>query len=278
RFWTTGLFPLSGSDKSFSFCDLLDGGRLVFDATQASVNLLEVDVRPGGSGAVRALTEGSSRDRQPAYSRDGERIVFSSNRGGNLDLWLIDRRTASLRQLTDDAAQDWDPCFTPDGRHVLWSSDRSGHYEIWIAEADGSGARRVTHDGVDAENPTATPDGSWIVYASFNPERSGIYKIHPDGSEATVVVPGIFHNNPEVSPDGRYAAYVDFEKSKIRNTIRFVEIATGRPVPFEIPVSYPLSAPGAVVMGRVRGTRDGRSLGFIGLDSCGPSGALTTDS
>src|SRR5256712_12184275 len=146
-FCTTGLFPLSGSDKSFSFCDLLDGGRLVFDATQASVNLLEVDVRPGGSGAVRALTEGSSRDRQPAYSRDGERIVFSSNRGGNLDLWLLDRRTAGLRQLTDDPAQDWDPGFTPDGRHVLWSSDRSGHYEIWIAEADGSGARRVTPDG-----------------------------------------------------------------------------------------------------------------------------------
>src|SRR6266704_315518 len=115
-FWTTGLFPLSGSNKSFSSCDLLDGGRLVFDATQASDNLREVDVGSGEPGAVRTLTEGNSRDRQPAYSRDGERIVFSSNRGGNLDLWLIDRRTAGLRQLTDDPAQDWDPGFTPDRR------------------------------------------------------------------------------------------------------------------------------------------------------------------
>ena len=275
-FWTTGLFPLSGSDKSFSFCDLLDGGRLVFDATQASVNLLEVDVRPGGSGAVRALTEGSSRDRQPAYSRDGERIVFSSNRGGNMDLWLLDRRTAGLRQLTDDPAQDWDPGFTPDGRHVLWSSDRSGHYEIWIADAEGSDARLVTHDGVDAQNPTATPDGSWIVYVSFNPEQPGIYKIHPDGSGATVLVPGIYYA-PEISPDGRYAAYVDFHKANVRNTIRFVEIATGQRVPFEVPVSYPLSTPPDVIMGRMRWTSDGRSLVFIGTDSSGLSGVLSQD-
>src|SRR2546422_803705 len=202
--------------------------------------------------------------------------AFSSNRGGNLDLWLLDRRTAGLRQFTDDPAQDWDPGFTPDGRHVLWSSDRSGHYEIWIADTDGSGARLVTHDGVDAQNPTATPDGSWIVYVSFNPEQPGIYKIHPDGSGATVLVPGIYYA-PEVSPDGRYAAYVDFHKANVRNTIRFVRIATGQRVPFEVPVSYPLSTPPDVIMGRVRWTSDGRSLVFIGTDSSGLSGVLSQD-
>jgi len=120
-------------------------------------------------------------------SPDGSRVVFSSNRSGNMDLWVLETRTGALHQLTDDPARDWDPGFTPDGRHVLWSSDRSGHLEIWMASTDGSGARQVTHDGVDAENPNATPDGRFIVYTSGKAQRlTESLGVSPDGKRLVV--------------------------------------------------------------------------------------------
>ena len=100
-----------------------------------------------------------------------KRSSFSSNRGGNLDLWTINTRTGAVGQLTDDEARDWDPAYTADGSQIVWSSDRGGNLEIWIANADGSGARQVSSDGIDAENPGVTPDGEWVVYMTSNPDK-----------------------------------------------------------------------------------------------------------
>ena len=185
---------------------MVSEGRLVFDQVRSRLNLREVDAG-GPCGEPRMLTQGRSDDRQPAYSPDGDQIVFSSNRSGNLDLWLVDRTTGALRQLTDDPAQDWDPGFTPTAATSCWSSDRSGNLEIWVADADGTGARQVTRDGRSAENPTATPDGEWIVYVSSHPDRLGVWKIRADGTEATHLVADSFLV-PEVSPDGRHVAFI----------------------------------------------------------------------
>lgn len=78
---------------------------------------------------------GQCRDRQPCYSPDGERVVFSSNRSGNLDLWEVSRKTGTVRRLTDDSADDWDPGFTRHGK-LIWSSNRFGAFEIWIADPE----------------------------------------------------------------------------------------------------------------------------------------------
>ncbi len=72
-FWTGGLFPITGQAPTRATCDVLSDGRLVFDSVQASSNLSEVDLATGGAGQVRGLTQGSSRDRQPAYSPEGQR-------------------------------------------------------------------------------------------------------------------------------------------------------------------------------------------------------------
>ena len=111
-FWASGLFPFRGSGTSTCMLTVLGPGRLVYDTWEQSEALREVDL---GNRAVRQLTGSLAADRQPAYSPDGRWVVFSSNRTGNLDLWLLERATGKLRQLTDDPAQDWDPGFTPDG-------------------------------------------------------------------------------------------------------------------------------------------------------------------
>ncbi|WP_410960638.1 TolB family protein, partial [Salmonella sp. SAL4357] len=74
------------------------------------------------------------------YSPDGSRILFSSTRSGNLDLWEIETKSGALKRITEDSAEDWDPAYTRDGKKIIWSSSRSGHFEIWMTNTDGSGA------------------------------------------------------------------------------------------------------------------------------------------
>jgi Tol biopolymer transport system component len=143
-------------------------------------------------------------DRQPSFSADGRRLVFCSDRGGNVDVWSLDLPTGSVERLTDDAGIDWDPILTPDG-HLLWSSNRGGHFEIWSGATDGSGARQVSRDGTDAENPSMPGDRSWIYYDASGP-KEGLWRVRPDGRDAARVALGETPH-PEVSADGQYVLY-----------------------------------------------------------------------
>ncbi len=188
---------------------------------------------------------------------------------------MIDLSTGALRQVTDDTAQDWDPAFTPDGNHILWDSDRTGHLEVWIANIDGSGARQVTNDGVDAENPTETADGKWVVYWSGNSARRGVWKVRPDGSGAVRVLETDAVGT-DVSPDGRYVLYDEQDRVNLRNIVHFLDVDTGRVLPFTIPVRYSLGSPG-IIWGRARWSPDGRSIYFIGVNGDGLSGVFAQD-
>jgi Tol biopolymer transport system component len=267
--------PLLWSPVNVIGLDVLGPGRLILASRTVRQYLRELPLRPGARGSEPWLTHGNGADRQPTYSRDGEWVLFSSNRSGNLDIWSVSRASGALRRLTDDVAHDLDPAWTPDG-HLLWSSNRSGRFEVWMAQADGSGARQVTRDGVDAENPVGTPDGRWIVYASGNPATRGIAKIRPDGSGATLVVPGNAIE-PEVSPDGRFVAFVADEGSE-RAVLRVARLADGAVV-FEIPLPPWVFWVGGsgVDQGRCRWMPDGRALAFILRETGGSYGVYRQD-
>jgi Tol biopolymer transport system component len=266
------LVPLGG--RYASTIAGLDAGKIIVDEHVFQARLYEVAC----TGTIRdkplrSLTSGLARDRQPAYSTRGDRVLFSSSRSGNIDVWIVDRLTGELRQLTDHPADDYDPAFTPDGEHLLWSSGRGGPMEIWMAATDGSGARQVTHDGVDAENPTMTADGNWIVYGSSNPEGEGIWKIRPDGSDVTHLVPGAYAL-PEVSPDGRFAIFTGTRG--VNRVILAVDIETGEMVPFEIVLPL-MALDQVVVLGRSRWTPDGRAIAYISVDDKGHTGVFMQD-
>jgi Tol biopolymer transport system component len=218
------------------------------------------------------ITRGNSSDRQPVYAPDGKSVLFSSNRSGNLDLWLTNTDGGSVRRITDDLAEDWDPAFTPDGKKVVWSSGRSGNLEIWIASADGSDARQVSQDGYDAENPTATPDG-WIVYNSFHPQKAGIWRIRMDGSRATHIVHGTTAL-PEVSPDGRYVAYVSNGRTA-NVAIKVARVADGADMGVNIPV-VPRKRT-AAILGRTRWMPDGKAIAFLSQNEEGVNGVFVQD-
>ena len=254
-FWTRDTLLLQAGTA----IDIAGAGQIVFSTIRTAQSLREVALDGSSTTAHRTLTSGSSVDRQPVYSPDGETILFSSNRGGNLDLWTINASTGRVRQLTDDEAKDWDPAFSPDGSKVVWSSDRSGNLEIWIANADGSGARQVSSDGFDAENPGLTPDGEWVVYMTSNPDKTGMWKIRVDGTEATRLFDGPAFI-PEISPDGKHVLF-NVTAGTNTNGMRILDMESGEVSTFgdlTLTSNYASSADG-----RARWFSDGKRIAFV---------------
>ncbi len=237
-FWS----PTSGKG-----IDLLPDGRVVFDGMSGRQNLREYSLQT--KTPPRWLTRGNINDRQPVYSKDGEWVIFSSNRSGNLNLWAVSTRTGTIRSITDDNRQDWDPGVSADGKHLLWSSNRSGVFEIWMANLDGTEARQLSQDGEDAENPTQTRDGTWVVYMSGHSKHPGLWKVHPDGSGTTCLVPGTNMVVPEVSPDGQFVSYLHGNNS-LDSRIEVIRVADGSKVPFEVSIDSTWDS--VVTQGRCR--------------------------
>jgi eukaryotic-like serine/threonine-protein kinase len=245
--------------------DILDEGKIVFDTSSRRSNLREISL---AGGAPRWLTRGISMDRQPAFSPDGERILFTSDRSGSTDIWQMDLRNGGVGRVIDDPADDMDPAYTPDGKSVIWTSNRSGHLEIYMADIDGGNPRRVTNDGVDAQNATMTADKKWIVYTSSHPAKRGVWKVHPDGYGAEQIARGTYFN-PEVSPDGEYVLYVTSPTPAL-NVIRVARIEDGADQNFEIECAIRNQT--QVVIGRARWRPDAKAILFIGQDDNGVHG------
>ena len=259
---------LYASPDSLGRFAILDEDRIVMESQTFRQNVVEWT-----DATAKRLSLGRAADRQPIYSPDGKWIVFSSDRTGNLDVWETSAATGELRQLTDDPADDWDPAFTPSG-HLLWSSNRSGNFEVWTAEADGSGARQLTHDGVDGENPAASPDGKWIVYGSTRPNQAGIWRVRADGSDPTLLVPGLL-GIPDVSSDSQYVLFLGFTGNLVGRSIRVARLSDGSPVDFEIIAG--MVRPTTANMGRSRWMPDGRAIAFVGQDEKGVNGIFVQD-
>jgi len=97
-------------------------------------------------------------DWQPAWSSDGSRIVFSSNRDGDYEIYSISSSDGSdLRQLTetDRSSYDWHPVWSPDGSRIAFASNRDGDMEIYTMLPDGSDVRQLTDNESHTEGHPA---------------------------------------------------------------------------------------------------------------------------
>ncbi len=98
-------------------------------------------MNPDGKGA-KTIVAGESE--VAAWSRDGSRILFTSYRDGNPEVYLVGVDGRRLRRLTRQPSEDYAADFAPDGRAILFSSDRTGLRQVYIMMLDGSKMLNLT--------------------------------------------------------------------------------------------------------------------------------------
>ena len=91
-------------------------------------------------GGERVQLTDNGNDIRPAWTPDGQSIVFMSQRDGNWELYRLSMVDGSLAWLTDDPAQDGLPTVSPDGVWVAFASDRDGYWRVWVVPTTGGEA------------------------------------------------------------------------------------------------------------------------------------------
>src|SRR5207249_3093789 len=78
-----------------------------------------------GTGQTN-LTNNAAADKDPAWSTDGGKIAFVSDRNGHVDILVMNADGTGATALTNDAAIDSSPSWSPDGAKIAFSSNRAG--------------------------------------------------------------------------------------------------------------------------------------------------------
>ncbi len=136
------------------------------------------------------LTPDTASASDPAFSPDGSRIAYVSQRDGNAEIYVMNADGTGAARVTNDLQSDGRPAFTPDGQAIVFHSSRpappgppapAGKQQIWTVNLDGTGLTQLTRDSVNA-SPTVSPDGQTVAYVSSRNKDSDIWLMGRDGS------------------------------------------------------------------------------------------------
>ena len=158
------------------------------------------------TGVAKRLTKGSAIDSRPAWSPDGQTIVFLRDDTEDTDIWTLDLRSGEERAVVETPAIDLDPAYSADGELLYYSSAESGDLDLWRLQiATGEKMRLTSTRGLE-RRPIPSPDGTRLVYV--DKRRSAIDRIAElelsSGVEREIMAQSITsQTHPGLSPDGK---------------------------------------------------------------------------
>ncbi len=176
---TTG----AGRDLDLAFAP---SGAAVFTILGQNADLWQLPIDTAThtvAGTPQSLIASTREDSRGAYSPDGQRVAFNSDRGGVMNLWLWEGTDAAPRQLTRGEGGDYQPTWFPDGRTLVFFSARAGSPDIWRLDVDSGVLRQLTSDSGMEINPFVSPDGGRIAYHSDHSGRLELWVMNADGGE-----------------------------------------------------------------------------------------------
>jgi Tol biopolymer transport system component len=177
---------------------------------------------------VKQLTTAKGYDAEGTLSPDGKKMIYCSDKDGDLDLYVMDLKTGKEKRVTNTLGYDGGAWFSPDGKKIVWRASRPKtdaeikeykellragmvaptHMEVYVANADGSEAKQITFLEQANWAPNFTPDGKHIIFCSNHEYKRGfpfnMYLTDIDGKGLEKISRDRgFDAFPMFSPDGK---------------------------------------------------------------------------
>jgi TolB protein len=224
------VIEAAGSEGSPSFSP--DGALIAFDSDQGGNRDVYV-MKPDGRD-LRRLTSHPAQDWDAAWSPDGTRLVFTSDRDtpGGSDIYRMQANGTNVERLTR-TGNARHARVAPDGRTVALEVEGDVHL---LSLADRR-LRRLTYAPQDGLRPAWSPDGNRLAFVTRRNGRPEIFTTDVMGAsqDRLVTMLGGGATDPRWSPDGKYLAFVHLPDAgagplpeRPASTIYLVEVDNGR--------------------------------------------------
>ncbi len=172
--------------------------------------------------ALAAISVGLN---SPGGELPRERLLYTTLRPANTELFLFAPGAAAPKQLTNDPALDYDATFSPDGKWVVFCSERGGNPNLYALNLTTNEApRQLTDRRFMASAPAFTPDGKTLLFVSDRDGNADIFSMPFDPGQAQAVdrMQNLTHSlggdyRPSVSPDGRTVVF-----SSDRDSVKYL--------------------------------------------------------
>lgn len=181
---------------------------------------------------IRQLSSEPGYDAEATLSPNGDKIIFTSTRSGDLELYTMNIDGTDVKQITDELGYDGGAFYSPDGSMIVWRASRpktkeeQDNYkqlladglveptemELYVANADGSNKRKITSLGNANWAPFFHPSGEKILFSSNYKSKRGfpfnLFMINLDGSGLEqITFDDTFDSFPMFSYDGKYLVF-----------------------------------------------------------------------
>jgi Tol biopolymer transport system component/predicted Ser/Thr protein kinase len=240
EFWSV---KPDGSDNRLEFVDSISvAGRFSFSYSPDGQSVAwirsfpegyqEVIVTELGSGKEHQLTFDKKNIDEVCWTRSNE-IIFSSNKSGNTNLWMVPVGGGSPVQITKGSGPDIGMKISVDGKKLVYLQQQQvGH--IWLVNLDGSASRQVTFDDRHIVSPSLSPDGKLIAFSMYDPDPlkpiRSVYVMDRDGSNRRQLTSANeIATAPTWSPDGKWIAYLSWSPSESADSSKVYLLEAANP-------------------------------------------------